>query len=92
MEGGVFYWLVSMPAGVPVLDAMDEVLLADRFAAALASAPVVSCEVPLPPTMPAVKLSKTGLPIPLKKSGEGPIFGHAQRGAAVGAHVRTRMP
>ena len=31
-----------------------EVLLADRFTAAIAAAPAVSCQVPLPPTMPAI--------------------------------------
>ncbi len=70
---------------VLALDAMDEVLLADRFSAALAEAPVVSCAVPLPPTMPAVKFSSTGLPIPVQKVGGGPLFGHAPRPASAGA-------
>ena len=75
-----------------MLDAMDEVLLADRFAAALAAAPVVSCEVPLPPTMPAVKLSRSGLPIPVPQSREGPLFGPALRPGVAGASaVATRQ-
>ena len=68
-----------MPSGLPVLDAMDEVLLADRFAAALAVAPAVSCEVPLPPTMPSVKLSENGLPIPVQLNGGGPVFTRSHR-------------
>ena len=56
------------------LDVMDEVLLADRFAAALAAAPAVSCAVPLPPTMPAVKISANGLPMPVRLESEAPLF------------------
>lgn len=69
----------------PQLNAMDEVLLNDRFAAALAEAPIVSCAVPLPPTMPSVKLSKTGLPIPVPKMSDGPLFGPAMRPEVTGA-------
>ena len=53
----------------------SQVLLNDRFAAALAVAPAVSCSVPLPPTMPTVKLSKNGLPIPVQAVGGGAVFG-----------------
>lgn len=56
------------------LDVMDEVLLADRFAASLAAAPAVSCAVPLPPTMPAVKISANGLPMPIRLESEAPLF------------------
>ena len=67
-----------MPS-VPLLDGMDEILLADRFAAALAAAPAVSCAVPLPATMPACKLSKTGLPMPIPLASDGPLFGRPMR-------------
>ena len=59
-------------------------LLADRFAAALAAAPVVSCEVPLPPTMPQPKLSTSGLPIPIPFASDGPLFGPAMRPEVTG--------
>ncbi len=74
------------------LDVMDEVLLADRFAAALAAAPAVSCAVPLPPTMPAVKISANGLPMPVRLESEAPLFKRSgktalSRPASAGAGV-----
>ena len=84
----VWYQLISM--GLPVdlqvfhavplvLDVMDEVLLADRFARAIAAAPAVSCPVPLPPTMPKVKISKNGLPMPVRLESEAPLFHNLRR-------------
>jgi hypothetical protein len=56
------------------LDIMEEILLEDRFAAALAAAPAISCAVPMPPTMPAVKISANGLPMPFRLESNAPIF------------------
>ena len=56
------------------LDVMEEILLEDRFAAALAAAPAISCAVPMPPTMPAVKISLNGLPMPFRLESNAPIF------------------
>ena len=56
------------------LDVMEEILLEDRFAAALAAAPAISCAVPMPPTMPAVKISANGLPMPFRLESNAPIF------------------
>ena len=44
-------------------------LLEDRLTLALATEPVISCAVPLPSTMPGVKISKDGLPLPLPAKG-----------------------
>jgi ElaB/YqjD/DUF883 family membrane-anchored ribosome-binding protein len=77
--GRVSYRLVSLGEMIGSLGAddptPDAVLLDRRFAAALAASPVISCEVPLPPTMPPVKISQNGLPIPLPAKGGPYLFG-----------------
>ena len=81
-----------MASNVLVLNAMDEVLLADRFAAAIAAESVVSCAVPLPPTMPKVKHSKNGLPIPVRLESERPLFANTmRRPASAPARALKRM-
>ena len=61
-----------MAAATMKLDTMDEILLNDRFSAALAAAPVLSCAVPLPPTMRAGSYMMRPTTVPAAAAVRGP--------------------